>query len=227
MSTKVPCTKCGVPILPTTAQATGGVCMPCKQGNRENLERAKEYYQKQKRYDPFRELWKSLVHRVYKTERGYKGLAHAERVYWCVGILEGEVYNGGFHQFFTNSSGEHFQDVTDALHELRAFESLRLLLEAADLLFEDGQVPADRAIRNTLIKDYPKEGYKETDWCIRLDQLDKAYWANPDALGERLERYAEEQDLVTPFKHEANKAMDSTATRVTPPAGQEPRHGQP
>lgn len=184
--------------------------MPCKQGNRENLERAKEYYKKQKEYNPVRELWKSLVLRVHKTEEGYEGLNPAERTYWCIGILEGEVYNGGFHQFFTNSSGEHYSDVIDALLEVKAFESLRLLREAAELLFEDGQVPTDRALRNSLIKDYPKEGYKETAWCIRLDELDKAYWSNPDALAEKLERYAEEHDLVTPFKQEANKSVDST-----------------
>jgi hypothetical protein len=210
MSAKVPCTKCGALILPTTAQATGGVCMPCKQGNRENLERAKEYYKKQKEYNPFRELWTSLVQRVHQTEAGYEGLTHEERVYWCARILEGEVYNGGFHQFFTNSSGEHFEDTINALLELRAFESLKLLRAAADLLFEDGMVSTDRAVRNSSIKDFPKEGYKETEWCIQLDQLDKAYWAKPDSLGEKLDRYAEEHEILAPFKQEANKPVDST-----------------
>jgi len=55
-------------------------------------------------------------------------------------------------------SGEQYSDVIDALLEVKAFESLRLLREAAELLFEDGQAPTDRALRNSLIKDHPKEG---------------------------------------------------------------------
>ena len=29
MATKIPCTKCGAMILPTTAEKNGGLCMPC------------------------------------------------------------------------------------------------------------------------------------------------------------------------------------------------------
>ena len=34
MITRIPCNKCGSEILPTTAEATGGICMACKQGIR-------------------------------------------------------------------------------------------------------------------------------------------------------------------------------------------------
>jgi hypothetical protein len=34
MITRIPCDKCGAEILPTTAVATGGICMACKQGIR-------------------------------------------------------------------------------------------------------------------------------------------------------------------------------------------------
>src|ERR1044071_1964337 len=102
MNEKVPCTKCGALILCATAERTGGVCMPCKHGNRENLERAKEYYKKQREYDPVRELWKSLVHRVHKTNAGFAGMSEVEKTYFTVCVLEGEVYNGGMHQFFSN-----------------------------------------------------------------------------------------------------------------------------
>ncbi len=71
--------------------------MACKQGIRQNIEAAKRYYEQQRQYDPFRELWKSLVHRVYHTDAGYQGLNEAERLYYSVGILDGEVYNGGMH----------------------------------------------------------------------------------------------------------------------------------
>jgi len=38
---KSPCTKCGVMILTTTAEKTGGLCMPCKNGIRESLEESR------------------------------------------------------------------------------------------------------------------------------------------------------------------------------------------
>ena len=49
-------------------------------------------------YDPFRDLWHSLVNRDYKSAEGYSGLNPDERTYFSVGLLDGEVYNGGMHQ---------------------------------------------------------------------------------------------------------------------------------
>lgn len=33
MTEKIPCTKCGLEILPATAERTGGLCRPCAQGS--------------------------------------------------------------------------------------------------------------------------------------------------------------------------------------------------
>lgn len=200
MSAKVPCSKCGAMILPATAEATGGVCMPCKQGNRENLERSKEYYRKQKEYNPVRELWLSLVNRVHKTDQGFVGLNQTEKLYFSVCVLEGEVYNGGFHQFFSNSSGEYYSHVVDALLELRAFESLKLLREAKEILFGDLAVPDDHMERNRMMRDYPNTGIETTPWCIRLEQIDNEYCRNPDGLADKIDGYAETHGLVQPFK---------------------------
>jgi hypothetical protein len=48
MSDKVLCKECSVKILPSTADRTGGMCMPCKNGYRKNIEQAKEYYKKER-----------------------------------------------------------------------------------------------------------------------------------------------------------------------------------
>lgn len=48
MTQRVPCKKCGAEILPTTAEATGGVCMACKNGIRKDLEKSKEFYRKER-----------------------------------------------------------------------------------------------------------------------------------------------------------------------------------
>jgi hypothetical protein len=58
MTQRIPCKECGAEILPTTAQATGGVCMACKNGIRKNIEKSKEYYrqerEKEAAYAPLR-----------------------------------------------------------------------------------------------------------------------------------------------------------------------------
>jgi hypothetical protein len=201
MAEKLPCSKCGALILPATFQATGGVCMACKQGIRENIESSKAYYKQQREYDPIRELWSSLVKRVYKTTEGFAGLTAAEQLYYCVNVLEGELYNGGFHQFFTNSSGMYYEQVMDGLLELRAFDSLALLSEAKELLFGDRKIPQDQSRRYEAVLEYPETDAEHTPWCIRLEELNSLYWEDPDELGDRLSAYAEAQGLLEPFRH--------------------------
>ena len=201
MSSRVACRECGASILTATADRTGGLCMACKQGIRKNIEDSKRYYQEQRKYDPYRELWKSLVHRVYSTESGYRGLNHAERLYWSVGVLDGEVYNGGFDQFFSNSSGELYQDVIDGLLELKAPASLKLLLRAKEILFPDGEPPRDQEERWRAMRQYPeKVGAARPEWSVEVDELDKAWYEDPDQLGDKLRAFAEGHGLVSPFR---------------------------
>jgi hypothetical protein len=173
--------------------------MACKQGIRQNIEAGKRRYEEQRKYDPFRELWKSLVHRVYETDAGYQGLSAAERLYYSVGVLDGEVYNGGMHQFFSNTSGSMFEDVVDGLMELKTQQALKLLLRAKDILFDQHEPPRDREARWKALKQYPK-GDSAPDWAIELEQVDKAYWKDPDHLSDRLRAFAEERGLVAPFR---------------------------
>ena len=48
MTQRIPCKRCGAEILPATAQATGGVCMACKNGIRKDIEKSKDYYRKER-----------------------------------------------------------------------------------------------------------------------------------------------------------------------------------
>ncbi|ABK98563.1 DMP19 family protein [Pelobacter propionicus] len=40
---KIPCIQCGVMILASTAEKTGGLCTPCKTGTRESLEESRQW----------------------------------------------------------------------------------------------------------------------------------------------------------------------------------------
>jgi Domain of unknown function (DUF4375) len=118
VSQKLPCSKCGVPILESTAMRTNGLCMPCKGGYRESIEKGKRYIREERERrltGPFRKLWVSLVEKVHQSPTGFDGLSHREKLYFAVGLLEGEVYNGGFHQYFFNNSGSYYSYAEEGL----------------------------------------------------------------------------------------------------------------
>ena len=213
MVEKVPCKTCGAMILPTTAEKNGGLCMPCKQGNRENIENSKEYYKKQKEYDPFRELWHSLVKRVHATddeEAGFNALTDDEKIYFAVGILDGEVYNGGMHQFFSNSSGSLFQEVIKGLELLNATNSLWLVRKATKILFGDINPPKNRFQRWEAMKQYPEDDNAPTpEWSVELEKINEQYWEDPDGINDLLVNFAETKGLVEHFK-KPNKASQPT-----------------
>jgi len=201
MNTYVPCTECGAEILPSTAEATGGICMACKQGIRQSIEDSKIYYQEQKKYDPVRELWSSLVDRVYKTDLGYAGLTPDERIYYSVCCLEGEVFNGGMEQFFSNSSGELYDDVVNGLLELKAFRSLALLTQAKDALFGDVDLPRDQQARNELMPEYPDDDSLDRPaWIETLDKITTSFYEDLDGLGDRLDGFIRDRGLLEPFE---------------------------
>src|SRR5258708_36632336 len=104
------CSTCGATILSTTATRTGGLCMACKQGIRQNIEAAKVYYRQQRLPDPFRDHWTALVRRVHNMPDGFNYLSPLEQTYYSVSILVGEAYNGGVPQFFSKSSGSIFPE---------------------------------------------------------------------------------------------------------------------
>ncbi|MEK7723636.1 MAG: DUF4375 domain-containing protein [Acidobacteriota bacterium] len=199
MTDKIPCTKCSELILPSTAEKTGGVCMACKQGVRESIEKSKEYYRKLKEYDPYRELWISLVKR--EIENGFDSLTKEEKIYFSVNVFDREVCNGGMDQFFWNSSGNFYAEVIEGLQLLNAENSLLLLKQAAKILFGEINPPKDRSLRWQALKEH-SESLDSTnpDWSNELEKIDNKYYTDPDSLDELLTKFAEINGLVQPFK---------------------------
>src|SRR5262245_35653389 len=127
---EVTCSACGATMLATTAARTGGLCMACKGGIRQNIETAKVYYQQQRQPEPFRDYWIALVQRVHDTPDGFYRLSRPEQTYYLVCVLQGEVFNGGIGQFFDNSSGDFYRETLEALQELGATRCHALLVAA-------------------------------------------------------------------------------------------------
>lgn len=191
---KVACTKCGALILETTAQKNAGLCMPCKSGKRESIESAKKSHKEQRereKTDPFRILWRALVHRVHETSESFSGLSEAEKRYFAVGLLEAEVYNGGFDQYFFNHSGSHYKYALLGLEEMEATQTLALLQRAKQVLFNFEEVPEETGKRRRYLQKLASELRS-----IRLDELDTQYYKDPDGLAACAEKYARAHGLV-------------------------------
>lgn len=200
MSQKVPCSKCGVPILESTALRTGGFCMPCKGGYRESIEEGKRHNREQRETmltDPYRKLWVSLVELVHHSPSGFDGLSHSQKLYFAVRLLEGDVYNGGFHQYFFNNAGSYHAYAEEGLIALGAFQTLELLLEAKGVLFPSVPVPISIAERRRVLPSYPEDNSPTPEWSKKLDNLDKRYWADSEGITLRSEAFARNHGLVS------------------------------
>src|SRR5450631_3372939 len=118
--------------------------MPCKGGYRESIEEGKRYIREERERmltDPYRKLWVSLVELVYHSPSAFDGLSHSQKLYFAVRLLEGDVNNGGFHQYFFNDAGSYYAYAEEGLIAVGAFQTLELLLEAKGVLFPSAPVP--------------------------------------------------------------------------------------
>ena len=175
--------------------------MACKQGIRKNIDAAKIRYAKQKEYDPYRELWTSLVRRFYENDSGLSGLTEHEGYYFSVGILDGEIYNGGFDQFFYNSSGDLYDAAERGLAFLEANCSLRLLRQARDILFSTTPYIFETGPRRAYLLTRNGRDAKGKDKINQaLDAIDKEYYKDTDKLQTRLKTLAIDQHLIDPYK---------------------------
>lgn len=168
--------------------------MPCKAGTRASMEASKAAAQRERMLDatdPFQIYWHHLVDRVHGSSAETNPLSDAEQQYWAVGCLIGEVHNGGFDQYFYNSSGATYLAAIDGLQAMSASTSLLLLQKAKKLIFGLGEVPVASYARRTLIATADGALLQQ-----RLDRLDRQFWTDPDELAARSEAFAVTHGLV-------------------------------
>lgn len=105
-----------------------------------------------------------------------------EDVARLVETFEGEVNNGGFHQFFYNSTGNETAKIIQALETIGARKVAGIVKKAAGK-FPGGMPPEDRFLRQDLL-------LEKVDPEIKVFQdLDDAFYAYPDDLQGLLEKY--------------------------------------
>ncbi|MEZ0387892.1 MAG: hypothetical protein ACAI34_12535 [Verrucomicrobium sp.] len=189
-------------ILPTTSEATGGVCMPCKDGRNEMTLALRANDKCRWKDDSVRALWRSLAARVDKAKAGagYSELNPAEQRYYSLTAFDSVVHIAGFQRYFIHTSSAHYEEVMHGLLEVRAFDTVAMLGEAKYLLFGDTEVPRTCIERLSAIGIFPNSGTEDHPSNLRLKELDRLHRLDPDQLLKKLAVYAEEQGLLRPFK---------------------------
>ncbi len=98
-------------------------------------------------------------------------LTHGPEAAVLVQTFYSEVENGGFEQYFHNSSGERTPETWDALVEFGAEKEAELLGSAASLVFPKGIVPRSDTKRRHLLAN------AATSTVQALGELDKSFYA--------------------------------------------------
>ncbi len=118
----------------------------------------------------------------YKAlERGRRSLSPAERTIYLAYWLKSEVANGGFAQFFFNSSGDCASLTAAAAREIGA-EDVAVIVERAIAKFPGGRPAEDRSTRWRQM-----DGINDASTAWRAD--DEAFWKIDSAMWKALQRY--------------------------------------
>ena len=104
-----------------------------------------------------------------KAERvGKEALTEEERVFLAIEALEREVNNGGYDQFFTNSSNEYASIVVNSLNRIGCVEIAKLTQQAIDCLEIEGPLCVETIERAMEIENEERDE--------KLSQCDDQYY---------------------------------------------------
>jgi hypothetical protein len=118
---------------------------------------------------------------LFKSKKEFRAVAPRVRTAYCIHRLESEVNNGGFHQYFSNSSGEYVRETLQALAAIRAVATCALLERAVAIGFPDGY-PVDAQQHQACLADFD-------DIAQALNPLDLAFFEYPEPLADLVNDY--------------------------------------
>ncbi len=102
--------------------------------------------------------------------------------------LEREINNGGFYQYFFNSSGDFANETIQSLKNIRAEKTADILVEAINQ-FPDKNVPRDRDKRQSILEAIEQKAV--TKWR----ELDQQFYKYEDDLNALNMEYVEENKI--------------------------------
>jgi hypothetical protein len=136
-------------------------------------------------------ILQQLAGRVFEelATSGFNILSDPEKVFVLVWSLQGEIDNGGFDQFYFNSSGDRATETVAALTHIGAKRTADLVAEA-NSLFPDHLPPRDRPMRIAQLNSLP------SNVSGRWKTLEMEFYADPDGIAQLLLEYLAAKGLV-------------------------------
>lgn len=98
-------------------------------------------------------------------------LSDGEKTVFITMNLEGEVYNGGFQQYFCNTNGELAVDTLEAYKKIGATKHVAIVSKAIAIAAKEADLRKSIKASKDQLKAFT-ESYKQTD----LNELDKVFW---------------------------------------------------
>ena len=118
-------------------------------------------------------------------EEDFEGLNQFEKNVVFILMLQREVNNGGFGQYFFNSAGRYAHEALNGLKEIKAPKIAEMLNQAINA-FPSLPVPKDRQVRELVVSDVSQ---KVLDTWSKLNQ---EFYQYPENLYELLAEYVKE-----------------------------------
>ena len=114
-----------------------------------------------------------------KTQYGedMSALSEAERIFYITQSLEMEVNNGGFSQFFYNSSGNFSNELVGAFTAIGANATAAICQKAISAFGRD--IPVDKDEREEMLDELESDEFDEI-----LEECDNAFYDYEDNLNE-------------------------------------------
>ena len=123
-----------------------------------------------------------------RLEYDYKNicnLSEVNKTFVYIDILEAQVNNGGFDQFFFNSSGDYTYEILKVYENISAFKTAKIIFEAIQL-FPELPVSKDTAKRRKQL-----ENLNENRWG-KWDHLDDKFYEYEEDIVKLLADYLKE-----------------------------------
>jgi hypothetical protein len=112
-------------------------------------------------------------------------------------VLEGDVYNGGFDQYFHNSSADHYSRALETLVAVGASNTARLVVAAKEVLFGDARLPATTIGRRRHVLSLPSGELARRR--TELERVDAGFCRDPDDLEAAMKAFALHHALQSDF----------------------------
>ncbi len=130
------------------------------------------------------------IREIIDTHWDYEDISmlnDVERLFVFVENVEREVNNGGFDQFFLNSSGDYARESYEALNTIGATKAAAILKRAMSI-FPGGEVPKEAEMREEELEKTGEDG--RAKW---FDACDTEYYEqNDENIGALLLKYVRE-----------------------------------